>query len=45
MTEQLIGILYILGLTLLRFGVPIALTLGLSSLLRRAVSGTESRGA
>jgi hypothetical protein len=45
MIEQLTAILYISGLTLLRFGVPVVLTLGLSSLLRRAVSPTEPRGA
>ena len=45
MIEQLTGILYISGLTLLRFGVPVVLTFGLSSLLRRAVSSAEPRGA
>jgi hypothetical protein len=45
MIEQLTGILYILGLTVLRFGVPVVLTLALSSLLRRLVSPAEPRGA
>ena len=41
MIDQLTGILIILGLTLLRFGVPVVLTWGFCCGLRRVVDATD----